>query len=84
MKAKRTFKDSLFRYMFNNKKRLADLYEALTGRKISPRASKIPPAVSAKAAMNPQNTRAKSIPTSLIVPPMLVHVSTPPIILGNP
>ena len=41
MKAKRTFKDSLFRYMFNNKKRLADLYEALTGRAVSPREIKI-------------------------------------------
>lgn len=33
MKAKRTYKDSLFRHIFNDKKRLASLYKALTGDK---------------------------------------------------
>lgn len=37
MKAKRTYKDSLFRHIFNDKKRLASLYKALTGETISPR-----------------------------------------------
>lgn len=35
MKAKRTYKDSLFRHIFNDKKRLASLYKALTGETIS-------------------------------------------------
>lgn len=37
MKAKRTYKDSLFRNIFNDKKRLASLYRALTGETIRPR-----------------------------------------------
>ena len=37
MKAKRTFKDSLFRHIFNDKQRLASLYAALTGRHITPK-----------------------------------------------
>jgi len=35
MKAKRTYKDSLFRDIFNNKRRLQQIYEALTGKHIS-------------------------------------------------
>ena len=35
MKPKRTYKDSLFRDIFNNKKRLQDLYHALTGKHAS-------------------------------------------------
>ena len=35
MKAKRTYKDSLFRNIFNNKARLRNLYEALSGRKVN-------------------------------------------------
>ena len=35
MKAKRTYKDSLFRNIFNNKVRLRNLYEALSGRKVN-------------------------------------------------
>ena len=35
MKAKRTYKDSLFRDIFNNKRRLQRIYEALTGTHIS-------------------------------------------------
>ena len=37
MKPKRTYKDSLFRHIFNDKRRLARLYESLTGRKVAPR-----------------------------------------------
>ena len=37
MKPKRTYKDSLFRSIFNNKKRLASLYKALTGETIHPK-----------------------------------------------
>ena len=37
MKAKRTYKDSLFRNIFNNKARLRNLYEALSGRKLAAR-----------------------------------------------
>ena len=37
MKAKRTFKDSLFRHIFNDKQRLTSLYAALTGRHITPK-----------------------------------------------
>ena len=37
MKPKRTYKDSLFRHIFNDKRRLASLYESLTGRKVAPR-----------------------------------------------
>lgn len=37
MKAKRTYKDSLFRHIFNDKKRLASLYKALTGETVSPK-----------------------------------------------
>ena len=37
MKAKGTFKDSLFRHIFNDKQRLASLYAALTGRHITPK-----------------------------------------------
>ena len=35
MKAKRTYKDSLFRDIFNNKHRLQRIYEALTGKHVS-------------------------------------------------
>ncbi|WP_432646450.1 transposase [Mitsuokella sp.] len=34
MKAKRSYKDSLFRHIFNDKARLASLYKGLTGREI--------------------------------------------------
>lgn len=37
MQGKREYKDSLFRHIFNNKKRLASLYKALTGEVIRPR-----------------------------------------------
>lgn len=37
MKPKRTYKDSLFHHIFNDKRRLASLYESLTGRKVAPR-----------------------------------------------
>jgi len=37
MKVKRTYKDSLFRNIFNNKARLRNLYEALSGRKLAAR-----------------------------------------------
>ena len=36
MQAKRTYKDSLFRHMFNHKKRLSHLYTALSGEHVSP------------------------------------------------
>jgi len=36
MQAKRSYKDSLFRHIFNNKQRLASLYAALTGRRVKP------------------------------------------------
>ena len=34
MKPKRTYKDSLFRNIFNDKKRLQHIYKALTGKLI--------------------------------------------------
>ena len=34
MGAQRTYKDSLFRSIFNNRERLKHLYEALSGREI--------------------------------------------------
>jgi len=34
MKAKRTYKDSLFRNIFNDKRRLQRIYRALTGKLI--------------------------------------------------
>ena len=34
MKAKRTYKDSLFRNIFNDKRRLQRIYKALTGKLI--------------------------------------------------
>lgn len=37
MKPKRSYKDSLFRHIFNDKRRLASLYAALTGRDVSPK-----------------------------------------------
>lgn len=37
MQGKREYKDSLFRHIFNNKKRLASLYRALTSEVIRPR-----------------------------------------------
>jgi hypothetical protein len=37
MKPKRTYKDSLSRHIFNDKRRLASLYAALTGRSITPK-----------------------------------------------
>ncbi len=36
MKANRTYKDSLFRSIFNNPARLASLYKAISGRDTSP------------------------------------------------
>lgn len=41
MKPKRTYKDSLFRDIFNNKNRLQSLYEALTGNHVAIRDIKI-------------------------------------------
>lgn len=35
MKAKRSYKDSLFRHIFNDKARLVSLYRALTGREVA-------------------------------------------------
>ena len=35
MGAKRNYKDSLFRHIFNHKARLRNLYEALSGRKVN-------------------------------------------------
>jgi len=37
MKPKRSYKDSLFRHIFNDKRRLASLYAALTSRDVSPK-----------------------------------------------
>ena len=37
MQGKRNYKDSLFRNIFKDKKRLCSLYNALSGEKISPR-----------------------------------------------
>ena len=37
MKPKRSYKDSLFRHIFNDKRRLASLYAALTRRDVSPK-----------------------------------------------
>ncbi|RHM53851.1 Rpn family recombination-promoting nuclease/putative transposase [Mitsuokella sp. AF33-22] len=37
MKPKRSYKDSLFRHIFNDKRRLASLYTALTGRSVAPK-----------------------------------------------
>lgn len=35
MKAKRSYKDSLFRHIFSDKARLASLYKGLTGREVA-------------------------------------------------
>ena len=37
MKAKRTYKDSLFRHMFKHKRRITHLYAALSGNHVDPR-----------------------------------------------
>lgn len=37
MGSKRTYKDSLFRSIFKNKKRLSRLYKALSGNEVSPK-----------------------------------------------
>ena len=37
MQGKRNYKDSLFRIIFKDKKRLCSLYNALSGENISPR-----------------------------------------------
>ncbi len=36
METKQTYKDSLFRAIFNDQKRLAVLYKALSGNEVSP------------------------------------------------
>ncbi|MBO6245170.1 MAG: hypothetical protein J6N55_02680, partial [Anaerovibrio sp.] len=41
MKARRTYKDSLFRDIFNDKKRLQGIYYALTGEKVAVKDIKI-------------------------------------------
>ncbi len=54
------------------------------GRVKRPRISNNPPSDSEMAAINPQKTGAKFIPTTLICEPRNSHVCIPPINLGNP